>query len=224
MIGPASLIRLHARTAFTLCLLLAGGNASVATEPAGGAASMPLAAQPAIVAPAAAAPAVTVPAPPAPRAIAPAPPGIAHPWHTLTPRQQEILLPLRPEWNRLTDTNRSKWLRIAQRYPKLSKDQQQRLQERMRDWIALTPQQRRTARENFQISKQLPADKKAEAWQDYQQLTDAQKKKLAAEGRARKPATAVSALPSGGGIVTNVRPPHQSASQVLDIDELLHGD
>lgn len=151
------------------------------------------------------------------------PSGIANPWHTLTPRQQTILDPLRQEWNRLGDLNRSKWLKIAERYPKLSQDQQQRLQERMRDWVALTPQQRRVAREHFQIAKQLPAEKKAEAWQNYQQLTDAQKRKLAAASRATKPATAVSALPSSGGIVTDVHPPHHPASQI-DFDELLHSE
>ncbi|TMS58908.1 DUF3106 domain-containing protein [Imbroritus primus] len=178
---------------------------------------------------------MTPPAAPAPQAaaasaapasapaIAQATPGMTNAWHTLTPRQQNILYPLRPEWNKLSDLNRSKWLKIAERYPKLKKDQQQRLQERMRDWVALTPQQRRIARENYQISKQLSAEKKAEAWQDYQQLSDEQKRKLAAASRATKPSTAVSALPSGSGLVKDVRPPHRPASQI-DIDELLHSE
>jgi hypothetical protein len=150
-------------------------------------------------------------------------PGMAHPWHTLTPRQQTVLAPMQSEWNKLSDINRSKWIKIADRYPRLSKDQQTRLQSRMREWVELTPYQRRIARENYQISKQLSAEKKAEAWQDYQQLTDAQKRKLEAASRANKPATAVSALPSGGGIVTDVRPPHRRSNQI-DIDELLHSD
>lgn len=159
----------------------------------------------------------------APAASARTTPGKANAWHTLTPRQQNILYPLRPEWNNFSDLNRSKWLKIAERYPKLKKDQQQRLQERMRDWVALTPQQRRIARENYQISKQLSAEKKAEAWQDYQQLSEEQKRKLADASRAAKPSTAVSALPSSGGLVKDVRPPHRAASQI-DIDELLHSE
>ncbi|WP_428852513.1 DUF3106 domain-containing protein [Imbroritus primus] len=209
-----------------VALALAAGSVGVATELASQIKSPADASHPAsatLPAAPAAEPTAASTAPASAPAIAQATPGMANAWHTLTPRQQNILYPLRPEWNKLSDLNRSKWLKIAERYPKLKKDQQQRLQERMRDWVALTPQQRRIARENYQISKQLSAEKKAEAWQDYQQLSDEQKRKLAAASRATKPSTAVSALPSSGGLVKDVRPPHRPASQI-DIDELLHSE
>ena len=213
-----------------IALVLVAGSVGVATELASqikspGDVSQHAASSAPATPPAApvAEPVATSAGPASAPAIARATPGMVNAWHTLTPRQQNILHPLRPEWNNLSDLNRSKWLKIAERYPKLKKDQQQRLQERMRDWVALTPQQRRIARENYQISKQLSAEKKAEAWQDYQQLSDEQKRKLAAAGRATKPSTAVSALPSSGGLVKDVRPPHRPASQI-DIDELLHSE
>lgn len=213
-----------------VALALAAGSVGVATElasqtPTAASAPQPAAPSAPAMPQAASSAEARVPslAPASAPAIAQATPGMANAWHTLTPRQQNILYPLRPEWNRLSDLNRSKWLKIAERYPKLKKDQQQRLQERMRDWVALTPQQRRIARENYQISKQLSAEKKAEAWQDYQQLSEEQKRKLAAASRAAKPSTAVSALPSSGGLVKDVRPPHRPASQI-DIDELLHSE
>jgi hypothetical protein len=34
----------------------------------------------------------------------------------------------------------------------------------MAEWVKLTPQQRRLARENYQITRTLPPEKKAEAW------------------------------------------------------------
>ena len=118
-------------------------------------------------------------------------------WSELTPVQQRILGPLQPLWDTLPELNRRKWLRIAERYPKFSPDEQARLQTRMAEWVKMTPQQRRLARENYQITRALPAQKKAEAWDKYQQLPEEQKKKLAAAERVPRRPGAVSALPSG---------------------------
>lgn len=118
-------------------------------------------------------------------------------WSELTPVQQRILGPLQPLWDTLPELNRRKWLRIAERYPKFSPDEQARLQTRMTEWVKLTPQQRRLARENYQITRSLPAQKKAEAWDKYQQLPEEQKKNLAAAERVPRRPGAVSALPSG---------------------------
>ena len=118
-------------------------------------------------------------------------------WSELTPVQQRILGPLQPLWDTLPELNRRKWLRIAERYPKFSPDEQARLQTRMTEWVKMTPQQRRLARENYQITRALPAEKKAEAWDKYQQLPEEQKEKLAAAERVPGRPGAVSALPSG---------------------------
>ena len=63
----------------------------------------------------------------------------------------------------------------------------------MREWIKLTPEQRRVARESFARAKKLNPDQKSEKWQQYQQLPEEQKKKLAAEAAAKKK---VATLPS----------------------------
>ncbi len=141
--------------------------------------------------------------PPAPQAIS------AHPdWTELTPVQQRILSPLQPLWDSLPELNRRKWLRIAERYPKFSPEEQARLQTRMAEWVKLTPQQRRLARENYQITRALPAQKKAEAWDKYQQLPEDQKKKLAAAEHVPRRPGAVSALPSGKRLPSDTgRPP-----------------
>jgi hypothetical protein len=118
-------------------------------------------------------------------------------WDELTPVQQRILAPLAGEWNSFPELNRRKWLQIAERYPKFSPAEQARLQTRMSEWVKMTPQQRRVARENYQITRSLPAKKKAEAWDEYQQLPEEQKKKLAAAEKVPRRPGAVSALPSG---------------------------
>ena len=119
-----------------------------------------------------------------------------HPnWSELTIVQQRILAPLASEWNGLPELARKKWLQIAQVYPKYTPAQQQRLQARMADWIKLTPEQRHRARENFQTTKSVPVQKKSEAWQHYQHLSDDQKKALAAAAKAQKRPSAVTALP-----------------------------
>ncbi len=117
-------------------------------------------------------------------------------WSELSPVNQRILAPLQPVWDTLPELNRRKWLRIAERYPKFSPAEQARLQARMAEWIKMTPHQRRLARENYQITRALPSDKKAEAWDKYQQLPEEQKKKLAAAERVPSRPGAVSALPS----------------------------
>ncbi|WP_373379676.1 DUF3106 domain-containing protein [Cupriavidus nantongensis] len=118
-------------------------------------------------------------------------------WADLSPVNQRILAPLQPLWDSLPELNRHKWLRIAARYPKYSPAEQARLQARMAEWVRMTPQQRRLARENYQITRSLPTEKKAEAWDKYQQLPEEQKKKLAAADRVPRRPGAVSALPSG---------------------------
>ena len=145
---------------------------------------------------------VTVNAPvdlPTPPATNPQP--SVHPnWAELPIVQQRILAPLAPEWNGMPELARKKWLQIAQAYPKYSPAQQQRLQTRMADWVKLTPEQRHRARENFQTTKSVSVQKKSEAWQSYQKLTDDQRKALAAAAKAQKHPSAVTALPGNASL------------------------
>lgn len=92
-------------------------------------------------------------------------------WSELSPKQQAVLAPIAGEWENLDATRRKKWVAIADRYPKMSPDEQQRLQNRMQSWVALTPAERRVARENYQSLKQLPQPQRREIrqkWRDQQ--------------------------------------------------------
>ncbi len=97
-------------------------------------------------------------------------------WSELSPKQQAVLAPIAAEWDKLDTTRRKKWVTIANRYPKMTPDEQQRLQSRMQDWANLTSEQRRVARENYQQLKQLPRSQRGELkqkWQDQQSATPA---------------------------------------------------
>ncbi len=142
-------------------------------------------------------------------------------WADLSPVNQRILAPLQPLWDSLPELNRHKWLRIAERYPKFSPAEQARLQARMTEWVKMTPQQRRLARENYQITRALPAEKKAEAWDKYQQLPEEQKRswpqptasRIAPALSARCPAaSACPATPAASSTVSRKRPAPQRAA------------
>jgi len=117
-------------------------------------------------------------------------------WSHLSAAQHVALAPFATEWDRFSDARKRKWIKIAARFAKMSPEAQKRLHERMVEWIRMTPDQRRVARENYQVSKALPPQARQNAWQAYQQLSPEQKAKLAAIGRKRRP-TVVSAPPSG---------------------------
>ena len=117
-------------------------------------------------------------------------------WARLTPAQHVALAPFAAQWDSFSDARKRKWLKIAARYPKMTPDAQKRLQERMTEWVGMTPEQRRVARENYQTAKDLSAQARERAWKAYQQLPEEQKERLAAAERRRRP-TVVSAPPTG---------------------------
>lgn len=130
-------------------------------------------------------------------------------WARLTEAQHLALEPFATQWDHFSVERKRKWLKIAARYPKLSPEAQSRLHARMAEWVGMTPEQRRVARENYQVSKELPAQARQRAWKAYQQLTDEQKARLAATERKRRP-TVVSAPPSG------------NKSEIRDIQRLVN--
>jgi hypothetical protein len=119
-------------------------------------------------------------------------------WSRLTNDQREALAPFEGVWDTFDDERKRRWLRIAARYKKLSPDAQKRLQDRMTEWLHMTPEQRRTARENYQLSKQVPVEQRENAWNEYQQLPEDQKKTLAAVEKHNRRPTVVTAPPTGG--------------------------
>src|SRR5947207_2508221 len=81
-------------------------------------------------------------------------------WAELTAEQQQILSPLKNDWDALEVERRQKWLQIAKRYPKMKQLEQERVQRRMQLWANLSPEQRRQARENYKRLAKSPRPEK----------------------------------------------------------------
>lgn len=110
-------------------------------------------------------------------------------WKELTRPQQAALQPLQNEWDGMEGLRKQKWLDIANRFGAMKPDEQQRLHERMRAWLKMTPQERRLVRENYTMTQKLDKSEKSVQWEQYQQLPEEEKRRLAAEAAAKKQVT-----------------------------------
>ena len=110
-------------------------------------------------------------------------------WNDLNPAQREILRPLASAWPSLSQSHKRKWLEMARGYRSLPPEEQAKMQGRMEEWVALSPQQRIQARLNFaktkELSKELTAEEKKAKWEAYQSLSTEEKQKLADKAPAK---------------------------------------
>jgi hypothetical protein len=112
-------------------------------------------------------------------------------WVELNAEQKEILAPLAREWDQFEHSRRKKWLGIAERYPAMKSEEQSRVQRRMVEWVRLSPEERKLAREKYKnLSKAPPEHKESimQKWQEYKDLPEEQKQRLQAEAAAAKAA------------------------------------
>jgi len=103
-------------------------------------------------------------------------------WAELTAEQQQILAPLKADWESLEPERRRKWIGVAKRYPKMTTLGQERVQRRMQVWAKLTPEQRRQARETYKQIVKVPPEKRGklrEQWAEYQSLPPQERESLA---------------------------------------------
>jgi hypothetical protein len=107
-------------------------------------------------------------------------------WGQLSAQQREALAPLAGQWATIPTDSKRKWLEIATKYPQLSPEGKARMQSRMADFARLTPEQRRTTRENFQRAYELPLENRESAVQQYQLLPEEKKKQLTEQRNPRK--------------------------------------
>lgn len=133
-------------------------------------------------------------------------------WKTLSAQQRTALAPLSREWNGLSDDARQKWLGIAQRFARLSDVEQARMQDRMREWIQLTPAQRDLARIQYRQLHAASGEKTLEEkWREYSALPEHEKERLRNGGRPIVKAPPVTPLPAASaptvGSPAQARPP-----------------
>lgn len=116
-------------------------------------------------------------------------------WSELTARQRQALEPLAPHWHGLSAGHKRKWLALSRNYATMSADDQTTLHSRMIEWAALSNQQRAQARLNFAEVKRVPADERKAKWEEYQALSEAEKRRLAEQAPARPRGAAIPVRP-----------------------------
>lgn len=102
-------------------------------------------------------------------------------WNSLSADQRTVLAPLSKEWDNMENFRKKKWLGIAERYARMTPDEQQRVQKRMRDWATMTPEQRNKVRDSYKEFTQLPPEKKQavkQKWEKYSNLPEEEKNRI----------------------------------------------
>lgn len=110
-------------------------------------------------------------------------------WSQLNLQQRDILAPLSGDWDKMENIRRKKWLGIADRYPGMKTDEQQRMKDRMREWAALTPEQRTKVRSSYKDFNQLPPEQKQvvrQKWDAYSNLPQEQQTRIREGGKSSK--------------------------------------
>lgn len=137
----------------------------------------------------------TTPTPSAPKSLVADVSFLGPQWIELNPGQQKILQPLAGTWNDLPAERKSKWLALAQRYPTLTAEDQEKLQGRMSEWAALNPRDRERARLNYAKTKKLSPGERNADWEAYQALSPEEKQRLAAKAAAKPKGAALAVKP-----------------------------
>jgi hypothetical protein len=117
-------------------------------------------------------------------------------WHQLGAKERQALAPLAARWGEISEGQRSKWRTIAKNFDQLSDADRQLMQTRMKEWAALSPVQRNQARLNFNTVQSVSKDQKKNRWDEYQALSDEEKRKLLNKAPAPAKTTAPSAKPT----------------------------
>lgn len=153
----------------------------------------------------------------APRAKASAPQAgvtLAGPqWQDLSSNHKKILHPLAGTWNSMGPTHKAKWIALANNFPNRTAEDQTKLQSRMAEWAALSPVERERARLNFAGTKKLSPSERAAEWAAYQELSDDERKRLAAKGGQKPAGAAVAILPVPSDKLTAVPVTRRTSQQ-----------
>lgn len=125
-------------------------------------------------------------------------------WQELNAAQKKILRPLAGTWNSLGAGHKNKWIALANNYPNQTPKDQAKLQSRMAEWAALTPSDRERARLNFAETKKLSPSTRAAEWAAYQELSTAERQRLAEKGTGKPTGAAIAVTPVTNDKLTSV--------------------
>jgi hypothetical protein len=147
-------------------------------------------------------------------------------WHELSESQQMALTPLKKLWPEINQVRKRKWLAVSRNFQDLPEMEQQKLQDRMREWASMTEAERAQARLQYAHAQTISVDERRQRWEAYQALSLEQREQLA-QHRPRKPQGAAVALRPAprSKIITPVHRPDATASQGfsalrIDIDQI----
>jgi hypothetical protein len=135
-------------------------------------------------------------------------------WAQLTQPQQQALTPLQKLWPEINQARKRKWLAVSRNFQDLPEIEQQKLQDRMREWASMTETERAQARLQYAHAQTISVDERRQRWEAYQALSLEQREQLA-QHRPRKPQGAAVALRPAprSKIITPVHRPDATASQ-----------
>jgi hypothetical protein len=103
-------------------------------------------------------------------------------WASLSEEQRTLLAPFEDQWSDLPKREKQALADLAQRFPEVSGDDQERSMKRLAEWAELSPEDRRLARYNYRWMQGIERRELLEAWDRYQRLTPDQRAVLAAVG------------------------------------------
>ncbi len=119
-------------------------------------------------------------------------------WSGLSNAQRLALKPLAASWADLGEAQQRKWIALSRNFSRLPATEQQKLQQRMLEWVGLSAAERSLARLNYAETERLASENKQARWEAYQALSEDERRKLA-EQAPRRPlaggATAVRPIP-----------------------------
>lgn len=91
-------------------------------------------------------------------------------WSELSPKQQELLAPLKNEWNSMTNAQQERWLKVGRKYEGEPAERQAIMRERVSTWSELSPREKAAARENYKALKEKRQGERNSSWNSYQSL------------------------------------------------------
>ena len=107
-------------------------------------------------------------------------------WPELTSAQQQALSPLQKLWPEINQARKRKWLAVSSNFQDLPELEQQKLQDRMREWASMTEVERAQARLQYAHAQAIGVDERRQRWEAYLALSQEEREQLA-QHRPRKP-------------------------------------
>ncbi|MCE2744882.1 MAG: DUF3106 domain-containing protein [Burkholderiales bacterium] len=102
-------------------------------------------------------------------------------WSELSSKQQELLAPLKNDWNSMTNAQQERWLKVGRKYENEPEERQAIMRERVSTWSGLSPREKAAARENYKALREKRQGERNSSWNSYQSLDQKQREEFKAK-------------------------------------------